>query len=242
GDAVCVAQACNPNHVWRVKIPVSQVQAAYPSIGTLQAVTITERTPADRGTRAKTVVLRGSNGSVSVSGESFRTTFGLKSTWFNLLNEPSGGVNGYWLLGNDGGIFSFGFAQFKGSTGGMALNKPVVGMARTKSGNGYWLVASDGGIFAYGDARFFGSMGGLRLNQPIVGMAPTPSGNGYWLVARDGGIFAFGDAQFFGSMGGLRLNQPIVGMAPTPSGNGYWLVARDGGIFSFGDAQFFGSM
>src|SRR5581483_10049999 len=123
GDAVCVAQACNPNHVWRVKIPVSQVQAAYPSIGTLQAVTITERTPADRGTRAKTVVLRGSNGSVSVSGESFRTTFGLKSTWFNLLNEPSGGVNGYWLLGNDGGIFSFGFAQFKGSTGGMALNK-----------------------------------------------------------------------------------------------------------------------
>jgi hypothetical protein len=29
----------------------------------------------------------------------------------------------------DGGIFSFGDAQFFGSTGAMTLNKPIVGMA-----------------------------------------------------------------------------------------------------------------
>ena len=46
-----------------------------------------------------------------------------------------------------------------GSTGGMALNQPIVGMAATPDGGGYWLVASDGGIFSYGDARFFGSTG-----------------------------------------------------------------------------------
>jgi hypothetical protein len=151
------------------------------------------------------------------------------------------GTGGYWLVASDGGIFSYGTARFFGSTGGMKLNQPIVGMASTPSHNGYWLVASDGGIFSYGDAKFFGSTGGTRLNQPVVGMAPTPSGQGYWLVARDGGIFSYGDAKFFGSTGGTRLNQPIVGMASTPSGKGYWLVASDGGIFSYGDAGFLGS-
>jgi hypothetical protein len=154
---------------------------------------------------------------------------------------PPPGGGGYWLVATDGGIFAFCDAKFYGSTGGLVLNRPVVGMASTRSGRGYWLVATDGGIFTFGDAKFFGSTGGLPLNKPVVGMAPTPDGNGYWLVATDGGIFTFGDAKFFGSTGGLRLNKPIVGMAPTPDGNGYWLVATDGGIFTFGDAKFLGS-
>ena len=148
---------------------------------------------------------------------------------------------GYWMVGTDGGIFSFGHNGFFGSTGAMHLNAPIVGMASTADGNGYWLVASDGGIFAFGDATFYGSMGAKHLNAPIVGMAATPDGNGYWLVASDGGIFAFGDATYHGSMGGKHLNRPIVGMTPTPSGAGYWLVASDGGIFTFGTAKFFGS-
>jgi hypothetical protein len=36
--------------------------------------------------------------------------------------------NGYWLVAADGGIFSFGSAQFFGSIGGHRLNAPVVGM------------------------------------------------------------------------------------------------------------------
>ncbi len=148
---------------------------------------------------------------------------------------------GYWLVARDGGIFAFGGAEFDGSTGGMHLNQPIVGMAATPGGHGYWLVARDGGIFSFGDAAFHGSTGAIQLNQPIVGMAATPSGNGYWLVASDGGIFSFGDAHFFGSTGAMHLNQPIVGMATTPDGGGYWLVAADGGIFSFGDAHFRGS-
>ena len=157
----------------------------------------------------------------------------------SMASTPSGG--GYWLVASDGGIFSFGDAQFYGSTGGTHLNQPIVGMASTPSGGGYWLVARDGGIFAFGDAQFYGSTGGMRLNQPIVGMASTPSGGGYWLVASDGGIFSFGNAQFYGSTGSIRLNQPIVGMAATTSGSGYWMVASDGGIFAFGSAQFYGS-
>jgi Glycosyl hydrolases family 43 len=161
------------------------------------------------------------------------------SAVWGMAPTPDGG--GYWLVGTDGGIFSFGDARFYGSMGGTALNRPIVGMAATPDGGGYWLVASDGGIFSFGDAAFFGSTGGLALNRPIVGMAATPDGGGYWLVASDGGIFSFGDARFVGSTGGMTLNRPIVGMAATPDGGGYRLVASDGGIFSFGDAAFFGS-
>ena len=152
------------------------------------------------------------------------------------------GSNCYWLVASDGGIFTFGLAQFHGSMGGAPLNAPIVGMAPTPDGGGYWLVASDGGVFAFGDAAFHGSMGGTPLNKPIVGMAPTPDGGGYWLVASDGGIFAFGDAGFHGSMGGTPISKPVVGMAPMPDGGGYWLVASDGGIFAFGDVAYHGSM
>ena len=37
-------------------------------------------------------------------------------------------TNGYWLVGSDGGIFSFGQAQFYGSTGSLKLQRPVVGI------------------------------------------------------------------------------------------------------------------
>ncbi|MDP9441769.1 MAG: hypothetical protein M3P34_06270, partial [Actinomycetota bacterium] len=148
---------------------------------------------------------------------------------------------GVWLAAADGGVFSAGDAPFYGSTGGLRLNHPIVGLAATPTGLGYWLVASDGGVFAFGDAGFHGSTGHLRLNRPVVGMAATPTGMGYWLVASDGGIFAFGDAGFHGSTGDLRLNQPIVAMAARPTGDGYWMVASDGGTFAFGDAGFHGA-
>ena len=61
--------------------------------------------------------------------------------------------HGYWLVGSDGGIFSFGSAPFYGSTGAMKLQRPVVGITPTSNEGGYWLVASDGGIFAFGERR-----------------------------------------------------------------------------------------
>jgi len=243
GDAVCVTGACNPHHDWTVSIPVSSIQAAYPQIGTLSTITVTARNGlGDYGGRVNQVTIAGSGGSVSVSGNAFAAALNLQSNWFTVGGQPSGGVGGYWINATDGGVFSFGNAQFHGSTGGMRLNQPVVGMAASHDAGGYWEVATDGGVFSFGDAAFHGSTGSIRLNQPMVGMAVTPDGGGYWLVASDGGIFAYGDAGFYGSTGSLRLNKPVIGMVPTHDGQGYWLIASDGGLFAYGDAGFFGSL
>ena len=83
-----------------------------------------------------------------------------------MTRTPTG--RGYWMVASDGGIFTFGDAEFHGSTGGIHLNKPIVTMQRTVTGLGYWLIASDGGVFSFGDAGFFGSTGAIKLNQPIV--------------------------------------------------------------------------
>ena len=184
---------------------------------------------------------------VSQSGNKYRAVFTnsggtATTTAATLTVNPATPSSGYWQVAQDGGLFSFGSAQFYGSMGGKPLNEPIVGMAVTPTGKGYWEVASDGGLFSFGSAQFYGSMGGKPLNEPIVGMAVTPTGKGYWEVASDGGLFSFGSAQFYGSMGGKPLNEPIVGMAVTPTGKGYWEVASDGGLFSFGSAQFYGSM
>jgi hypothetical protein len=154
------------------------------------------------------------------------------------------GAGGYWLTASDGGVFSFGNAEFYGSAAPLRLNEPIVGMAATPDGKGYWLVAADGGIFTYGDATFYGSMGNTHLNEPIVGMAATPDGGGYWLVGADGGVFSFGDAVYYGNSlvdvptaGGTTT----VGISSDPDGRGYWLVSANGSVAAFGAAVSYGS-
>jgi hypothetical protein len=78
---------------------------------------------------------------------------------------------GYWLVAKDGGIFSFGDAQFYGSMGATPPNAPMVGIATTPDGKGYWLAGEDGGVFSFGSAPFEGSMGGKHMNAPVVGIA-----------------------------------------------------------------------
>src|SRR2546421_9055051 len=81
-------------------------------------------------------------------------------------------TSGYWLVGTDGRIVSYGRASFLGSTGAIPLNQPIVGMAPTPDGRGYWMVAPDRGLFALGDAGFFRAVGGKPPPLPLVGIAP----------------------------------------------------------------------
>ena len=71
---------------------------------------------------------------------------------------PTKSGRGYYLVTADGGVFSFGDAEFFGSMGGEWLNAPIVSAVATPSGNGYWLLGADGGVFCFGDANFFGTL------------------------------------------------------------------------------------
>jgi hypothetical protein len=164
----------------------------------------------------------------------------------------SSSPHGYWLVGGDGGIFTFGLAQFHGSTGNLVLQRPVVGITPSTDNGGYRLVATDGGLFAFGDSRYYGSVPGLgiapagsgqrrSLDAPIIGMVPSPDGAGYFMVGADGGVFAFGDARYEGSCPALPhgCDAPAVAVMPDASGHGYWLVTASGSVYAFGDAKSF---
>jgi sugar lactone lactonase YvrE len=151
-----------------------------------------------------------------------------------------GSSSGYWTVGGDGGVFSFG-PGFYGSTGNLKLNQPVLAISSTADGKGYWFVARDGGVFAYGDALFNGSVPALGVKVTnIVGMAADTATGGYWLVGSDGGVYAF-DAPFVGSVPGLGQHvTDVVGIAPTTDGGGYYVATSTGAIYAFGDAKYQG--
>jgi hypothetical protein len=184
--------------------------------------TATLTSPTSQGRATVTGTLNG-----SPIGSSATVTFTSAST-------------GYWTVGGDGGVFSFG-PHFYGSTGNLVLNQPVFAITSTSDGNGYWFVARDGGVFSYGNAAFHGSVPLLGVNVTnIVGMVADTATGGYWLVGADGGVYAF-DAPFEGSIPKLGVHLgDVVGMAATPDGGGYYLVTSTGAVYAFGDAKYQG--
>jgi uncharacterized protein YkwD len=54
---------------------------------------------------------------------------------------------GYWLVSQDGQVYSYGGARFLGSPGQAASVHPVVGMDAARSG-GYWMATGDGGVYS----------------------------------------------------------------------------------------------
>ena len=119
-------------------------------------------------------------------------------------------------MASDGGIFTYGDAQFYGSTGAIRLNKPIAGMAPTPDGQGYWLVASDGGIFTYGDAAFYGSLGADDVS--VLGIMIDPSTAGYTLVQPDGTASSFPSLRSASTesspTGGYTTQPTVISVAP----------------------------
>jgi hypothetical protein len=77
--------------------------------------------------------LAASDGGVFSFDAAFDGSMGGKS-----LNGPIVGVaatsdgNGYWLVGDDGGVFSFGDAQFAGAAARSTTGDPIVGITPTE--------------------------------------------------------------------------------------------------------------
>jgi len=91
---------------------------------------------------------------------------------------PNGG--GYYLVGDDGGVFDFGDAHFDGSTyskgytglgGTNPLPAPVASIAPDPNGTGYWAVTQAGQVFSFGGAA---SMSGVSA---ITELTSSPLAN-----------------------------------------------------------------
>jgi hypothetical protein len=83
--------------------------------------------------------------------------------------------SGYWLVGSDGGVFTYGAAAYLGSVPGQGIvgQPPIVGISRTPSGSGYWLAGANGAVYTYGDAAFLGAPNTSRLVTPVWAIASS---------------------------------------------------------------------
>jgi stage II sporulation protein D len=78
----------NPNLNWTVKVDAAVIERRFPRLGNLKGITISRSAPYGDGGRASSLLLVGSKDgagtSITVSGDTFRSVMGLKSTWFDL--------------------------------------------------------------------------------------------------------------------------------------------------------------
>jgi len=77
--------ANSPLMVWTRNVSATQVQQSYPQVGTLTSITTAhDGLGGDWNGYTTEVTISGTNGSVKVSGWSFRTTFGLPAPWYGV--------------------------------------------------------------------------------------------------------------------------------------------------------------
>ncbi len=76
-------------HDWSVTVDAGRLERSHPSIGTLRRIWVTSRDGnGDWQGRVVSLVLDGTKGNVTVSGDSFRWTYGLRSNWFSIAPTP----------------------------------------------------------------------------------------------------------------------------------------------------------
>ena len=150
---------------------------------------------------------------------------------------------GYWMLGAEGTVHSFGAAESFG-VHAVAPGRSAVDIEPTPSGRGYWVLDDSGAVGSFGDATGYGGVPPAVLGPDEIptSLSATSTGQGYWVFTNRGRATSFGDARFLGDVSTMRLNGPVLDSVATPTGQGYYMVASDGGIFAFGDARFTGSM
>ena len=92
------ATSLNPAHNWSVTLQGSAITNRYPAIGTFGGVTVLTRNGyGDWGGRVNTLKITGSTGEITLTGDQFRSAFGLKSDLFNVRGstpvDPCSGRN-----------------------------------------------------------------------------------------------------------------------------------------------------
>ncbi len=109
---------------------------------------------------------------------------------------PTADYQGYWILTQQGVIYSFGdAAAFADSL--PEGSGPAVAMAVTSSGRGGFVLTQNGTVAAVGTAQTYGN---TPAGMKATSIAATPDGQGYWILTAQGAVEAFGDASNEGSL------------------------------------------
>ncbi|CUR57127.1 SpoIID/LytB domain [metagenome] len=79
----------NPVHTWSTKIDARTIEQAWPALGDLEAIRVTARDGNGAwGGRVVTLRLVGAKANVTLSGDTFRSALGLRSTWLSFKAAP----------------------------------------------------------------------------------------------------------------------------------------------------------
>lgn len=88
----------NTVHAWQTTVDASALERRHPSIGTLERVWVTTRDGnGEWQGRVTSLVLDGTRGAVTITGDDFRWAFGLRSNWFSI--EPTPIMNRWQRIG-----------------------------------------------------------------------------------------------------------------------------------------------
>lgn len=179
--------------------------------------------------------------------DSYGSGYGQTQTPFaNITSTPDHG--GYWLVGLDGGVFTYGDAPFYGSIPGSGGSggPQTVALVPDASTGGYWEVDADGGVFSY-HATYHGSLPGIGVGTLAVVDAGPYGTDGYCMLWNTGRVDCFlSNGSHIEPVGPVESSQaaytdPVVSMSIT-SGGGIWTVSRRGVVRNYGNASYEGEL
>ncbi|MGH3331907.1 MAG: SpoIID/LytB domain-containing protein, partial [Nocardioidaceae bacterium] len=90
--------ADNPVHNWSATIDAGRFERTYPQLGDLRRIVVVNREGGGEWQgRVQSVLLEGTDGKVTITGDTFRWAYGLRSNWFSI--DPTPIINRWASIG-----------------------------------------------------------------------------------------------------------------------------------------------
>jgi hypothetical protein len=156
----------------------------------------------------------------------------------SMASTPDG--KGYWLLGSNGSVYTYGDATFHGAEGIFPGNY-AVSISSTPDGHGYWITDNAGNSYPFGDAPYLGQVGYPGNSQPnsIISSRFEANAYGFWAADELGGVYT-DNTRSYNSL--ANQGTLVSSMSSVFEDQGYYLNTYFGFIYPFGPrAAFFGN-
>ncbi len=171
------------DQTWSKTLTATTIQKAYPAIGTLKSVQVTERDgDGTYGGRVEKIKLSGSKGSVTLTGGTFKSKFGLKERLFkvvggtvttspNVVEEPSANYTRWRELGGAEAAIGSPTGAEVAVAGGLRLKFEAADL--------WWSSATGSHLLTGAVRAAYNDLGGAtsKLGFPRTDVASTDSGS-----------------------------------------------------------------